>query len=222
MNFRSRLVDGPASIGARTRARRWDLLRVIFPDLASYRVLDLGGTPDSWLRGPVQPKSVTLVNLASDQLRSGDAPSEPVPDWLTPLAGDACEPPAEALDGGYDLVFSNSLIEHVGGAVRRRMLADVVRSAAPRYWVQTPYRYFPVEPHYLFPGYQFLPIAARARLARSWPLIHTPAVDWRGGVGIALEVELLGLTELRYLFPEAKIHHERLAGLTKSLIAIRS
>ena len=29
--------------------------------------------------------------------------------------------------------------------------------------VQTPYRYFPVEPHWLFPGLQFLPMGLRAR-----------------------------------------------------------
>jgi hypothetical protein len=65
-----------------------------------------------------------------------------------------------------DLVVSNSLIEHVGGVGPRRQLAETIRGLAPQYWVQTPYRYFPLEPHWMFPGMQFLPLNVRARLAR--------------------------------------------------------
>jgi hypothetical protein len=221
MGLRAHLVEGPSSVGAGSRARRWELLGRLFPDIPSYRVLDLGGTADSWLRVAVKPKSVTVLNLYPDELTVGRE-GERLPDWIELAAGDACDPPNDVLAGDYDLAFSNSLIEHVGGALRRGMLARVVRQAAPHYWVQTPYRYFPVEPHYLFPGFQFLPVAARAQLARSWPLIHTRATSWEGGVGTALEVELLSVTEMRYLFPEATLHRERLAGLTKSLIAVRT
>jgi hypothetical protein len=193
----------------------------LLPDLSSYRVLDLGGTADSWLRASVAPKSVTVLNIHTDELVSGRV-DERLPDWIELVTGDACTPPAAVLAGSYDLVFSNSLLEHVGGPLRRRQLAEVIRSAAPRHWVQTPYRYFPVEPHYLFPGYQFLPIAARARLARSWPLVHTRDTTWEGGVATALEVELLSITEMRFLFPDSTIHSERLAGLPKSLVAVLS
>jgi hypothetical protein len=221
MTLRSRLVDGPASFGARARARRRELLQRLFPELPSYRVLDLGGTAESWLRAEVSPKAVTVLNLHATEPLAERSRDE-LPKWIELVTGDACAPPAAVLDGAYDLVFSNSLIEHVGGAARRAMLAEVVREAAPRYWVQTPYRYFPVEPHYLFPGYQFLPVPARARLARSWPLIHTRDTTWAGGVGTALEVELLGATEMRYLFPDSTLHRERLAGLTKSLVAVKN
>ena len=221
MSLRSKVLDGPSSISGQARARRWELLAQLFPQLPSYRVLDLGGTADSWLVAPVQPKAVTVLNLHDTELTVGRE-GEPLPDWITLATGDACDPPAEIRAGGFDLAFSNSLIEHVGGAARRAMLAGVVREAAPRYWVQTPYRYFPVEPHYLFPGFQFLPVAARARLARSWPGVHTRATSWSGGVGVALEVELMSATEMRFLFPEAAIRYERLAGLPKSLIAVRT
>lgn len=221
MGLRSRFVEGPSSLGARSRARRWELLGRLFPHLPSYRVLDLGGTADSWLRAELQPKSVTVLNLHGNELVAGHE-GEALPEWIELVAGDACEPPASVLAGDYDMVFSNSLIEHVGGAYRRRLLAGVIRAAAPRHWVQTPYRYFPVEPHYLFPGYQFLPVAGKAWLAQRWPLIHTRDADWAAGVGTALDVELVGATEMRYLFPEATLHRERLAGVTKSLVAVRT
>jgi hypothetical protein len=221
MSLRSRLVEGPSSFGARARARRWALLMRLFPDLGSYRVLDLGGTADSWLRAAVAPKSVTVLNLYATELTVGREP-DAVPGWIELVAGDACDPPAAVRAGEYDLVFSNSLIEHVGGWQPRQRLATVIRDSAPRYWVQTPYRYFPVEPHYLFPGYQFLPLAARARINRAWPLVHTRDTDQVAAVRTALEVDLLSVTEMRYLFPDATLHRERAAGLTKSLVAVRT
>jgi hypothetical protein len=87
--------------------------------------------------------------------------------------------------------------------------------------VQTPYRYFPVEPHFLFPGFQFLPLKARAALVQRWPLVHTRPGDHDAAVSAALHVELLGRTELEALFPDSEIVSEKLAGLTKSLVAVR-
>ncbi|HEY2202850.1 MAG TPA: class I SAM-dependent methyltransferase [Pseudonocardia sp.] len=221
MRVRSLIADGPSSIGARARQSRWNLLGRTFPDLESLRVLDLGGTAYSWLACPVRPKSVTLLNLHGAELTVRHE-NEELPEWFSLAAGDACDPPAEIRSNGYDLIFCNSLIEHVGGASRRRLLADFIRESSPRYWVQTPYRYFPIEPHWIFPGFQFLPLSTRAALSRRWPLMHTRAADWRGGVEAALDVELLSLTELHYLFPDAAVAKERFAGLTKSIVAYRT
>jgi hypothetical protein len=218
--MRTLIVDGPASLGARTRARRWDLLAELFQDLESYRVLDLGGTAGSWLRAPVRPAAVTLLNLYGGELTVGQE-GEALPNWLDIVEGDACDPPSAIRETDFDLVFSNSLIEHVGGPTRRQMLARFVREAAPRYWIQTPYRYFPVEPHWIFPGFQFLPLTARATLSRTWPLMHTRARGWEDSVSTALQVELIGLTELKYLFPDATLHKEWFGGLIKSVIAVR-
>ncbi len=213
--LRGLLADSPGSVGGRARARRWDLTRATFPDLPSYRVLDLGGTVESWRRAPVRPAHVTVVNLFE--------PGETDESWLTPLVGDACAAAdVEGVEpGGYDLVFSNSLLEHVGGHSQRSRLAAGVAALAPRYWVQTPYRYFPVEPHWLFPGMQFLPVEARARIASSWPLAHSPGGTLQESREAVQWTELVGLAEMRSYFPDADILHERFLGLTKSLIAVR-
>jgi hypothetical protein len=221
MRWRSRLTDGPASIGGRMRSRRWELLARLFPDFRSYWVLDLGGTAYSWLNAPVRPRKVTLLNLFESELTIRHE-SDQLPDWLSLSAGDACDPPPEIRQANFDLVFSNSLIEHVGGLARRKQLATVVKECAPRYWVQTPYRYFPIEPHWIFPGFQFLPLAARAAFSRIWPLMHTRSTDWSAALEAALEVELISMTEMRYLFPQSEIHREHIAGLTKSLIAVQT
>jgi hypothetical protein len=121
----------------------------------------------------------------------------------------------------FDVVLSNSLIEHLGGHRQRARFAAVVRKMAPRYVVQTPYRYFPIEPHWVFPGMQFLPIAARNWLAPRWPLGHThgwPGEDAREEV---MSIELLSVAQMREYFPDARIVWERFMGVPKSMTACR-
>ncbi len=140
-------------------------------------------------------------------------------DSITAVQGDACDPPTVVRDAEFDLVYSNSLIEHVGGYARCRDFAAVVHAMASHHWVQTPYRYFPIEPHRLFPGLQFLPQRARAWAIRHWPL--SPASpNPEQALRDVLEVELLSKTEMKYYFPRSELLEERVLGLTKSLIAV--
>ena len=119
-------------------------------------------------------------------------------------------------------MFSNSVLEHLGGHSNRSRFAEGARLLAPLHWIQTPYRYFPIEPHWLFPGMQFLPLAVRARIAATWPLSHSHSPDLDRATSAALWTELISVTELRHYFPQSDIVRERALGLTKSIIAIRS
>jgi hypothetical protein len=210
------LVDSPSSLGARKRAARWELFSELFPGVSEMRVVDLGGTVEAWRRAPVRPASVTVVNL----FEPGDSDS----DWLVPVTGDACDARTALREAGarteYDLVFSNSLVEHVGGHAQRVALAKEIHALAPRHWVQTPYRYFPIEPHWLFPGLQFMPVAARSRLAAAWPLAHSRPEDRAAAVSEVQWTELVGIAEMRAYFPTSEIHKEKMAGLTKSVVAV--
>lgn len=215
--IRRLLVESPNSLGGRARTRRWAEVANRFPDFESYRVLDLGGTVDVWESAPIKPAHVTVLNIA-------DAGTTDV-SWLTSVKGDACDAASELVKatgkGSFDLVFSNAVLEHVGGHANRARFASQVRALAPRHWVQTPYRYFPIEPHWLFPGMQFLPVAVRARIAATWPLAHAPARSYREGRSSVLWTELIGIAELREYFPDSKVVHERVGGLTKSIIAVK-
>jgi hypothetical protein len=211
---RGMLADSerPGSLGQRARARRSDKLVTTFPDLASMRVLDLGGGPPFWRGFARPPAHVTILNLLELEA------AEP---WMETVVGDACAPPPEISAERYDLVVSNSVIEHVGGHSQRQRFANVVQAAAERHWVQTPYRYFPVEPHWLCPGMQFLPLRARAALTRHWPLSPARASSVAEAVENAASVELLSLTEMRAYFPSSQLWYERIGGLVKSVTAIR-
>lgn len=209
------IVDGPTSLGSRARARRWRQLLDTFPDLQNMSVLDMGGTVEFWLRAPVQPRSVHVVNVE-------DPPDAPLPHWLRADVADVCNPPLGLLDeGGYDIAVSNSVIEHVGGDQQRAAFAQVAARCAPRMWVQTPYRFFPIEPHWVCPFLQFMPLAMRARVAMWWPLVHTRPVDFNEAVESLMATELIDITAMRRYFPDAEIRYERALGLVKSVIAVR-
>ncbi|MBE7191077.1 MAG: class I SAM-dependent methyltransferase [Gordonia polyisoprenivorans] len=214
MSSSNSLVDPhrSGSLPFRARQKRWAKLLMVFPDLADMHVLDLGGVASYWHNAPVQPEHVTLVNLRP-------YPSE---NAITCIAGDACNPPSEITGTRFDVVISNSLIEHVGGHVPRTRLADVVHKAADRHWVQTPYRYFPIEPHWVAPGLQFLPFEARVRATMRWRYGHMQTNDRQVAIDNVNDVELLGLTQMRDYFGQSIIWTERFAGLVKSMVAIRT
>lgn len=217
-SIRRLFVESPTSIGARARARRWELLQGHFPDFSRMRVVDLGGTVSSWERAPVRPAHVTVLNVS-------DPGRAEVP-WITAARGDACRATGELRKAGladtYDLVYSNSVIEHLGGHAMRAAFAAEVHGLASRHWIQTPYRFFPVEPHWLFPGMQFLPLALRVRLAWRWPLSHTRPQSLRDAKSQVMWTELIGVTDLKAYFPESVIVRERVLGLTKSIMAVNT
>jgi hypothetical protein len=212
-SVRNRLVDGPDSWGAKRRGRRWTWFTETFPALADMTVLDLGGRVDTWERAPVRAAHVHVVNLEP-------TPAD-LPDWAEADHGDACALPDEIAKRRYDLVFSNSVIEHVGGHERRLRFAESVHNMAPAHWVQTPYRYFPVEPHWVAPGLQYLPIRLRRVIAHRWPLQHTRSADKEETLQALLWTELLDKTQMRHYFPSSVIRSERVAGVTKSIIAVK-
>jgi hypothetical protein len=206
-------VSDSGSISTRMRSRRWALLGQTFPDLSEMRVLDLGGTVNSWRLAPAQPKHLTLLN---------PVPQDTGTAWATSLVGDACAPPASLTEEHFDLVYSNSVLEHIGGHFRREQFSEVVHEAADHHWVQTPYRYFPIEPHWVFPWFQHLPPTAQTTISRVWPLgNYGSIVNREETLPHVLDIELLDMTQMRHYFPGSKIAHERVMGLTKSLIAFR-
>lgn len=208
-------VDDPSSLSGRARARRWTEFRRRFRDIEEMRVIDLGGTPRSWQMAPVRPLEVICVNTDPGEAVSVDDPP------VRSVVGDACDLPAGLRVERFDLVYSNSVLEHVGGHWRRAAFAEAVRALSERHWVQTPYRYFPLEPHFLFPALQHLPVHIRAGVVRRWPFGHYGAVNRRDdAVASVLAVELLSVADMEHYFPDSELERERVAGLTKSLIAV--
>ena len=204
----------PGSLAARLRRRRGAQFRRLLEGVPRpVRLLDVGGTQRYW--EVVEPGGLPGVEIT---LLNRDAPEVTRPGFRG-LAGDARDLSGIA-DGAFDVVFSNSVIEHVGDLDDQRAMARELLRVGRRYFVQTPNRYFPLEPHFLFPGFQFLSVDARAQLLMRFRLGWYPRIpDPARAREVAASIRLLTEDEVRALFPGAEIHHERVAGLTKSLIA---
>jgi hypothetical protein len=203
-------TSNPASVASRTRRRRGERLLATFPDLAEMTVIDLGGVVKEWDLAPVRPAHLSVVNLFEQR---GDKTTDV-------FVGDACVLPPALRARRFDLVFSNSVIDQVGGHHRRLQFAETVNALGDRHWIQTAYRYFPLDAVTLFPLQPQLPLAARAWLARHWPLGRRRASSWSDSVGINLGIDGLSKTALAFYFPGSRILAEHWAGMVKSLIAV--
>lgn len=168
-------------------------------------VLDVGGTEGFWDAAPIIP-CVTLLNTRKAE--QGRFPQ---------VIASACDLPFR--DKCFDIVFSNSVIEHLGNWENQQRAAREMLRVGKRIWVQTPYRWFPVEPHLLTPGIQWLPRTWQRPFLpfTIWALITHPSAEYCDN--LSRELRLLDVREMRALFPGCQILMERWAGLPKSLIA---
>ncbi len=216
--------SNPRSLGFRFRARRiGPMVRLIEQAHARdgcARVLDVGGRKTYWSILPPgflerHRAHVTILNLPCDLQGQDD-------DHFTHVTGDACNMP-EFADRSFHIVHSNSVIEHVGGWPQMKRFAHEVRRVAPSLYVQTPYYWFPVEPHYVLPFFHWLPKPARVRLIRSFALGNRGRASDLDEALTKLEDQprMLDVKTFRLLFPDCRILKERFMLLTKSLIAVR-
>jgi SAM-dependent methyltransferase len=204
------------ALQARFRRRRMQRFVREFHITSETRILDVGGTPDCWALIDERPRVVLLNTPRTREEQRGAA------SWV---AGDGRALPFA--DGAFDIVFSNSVIEHVGDAESQRRFAREVMRVGRAFWVQTPNRWFPVEQHLLTPVVHWLPKSwQRAIVPRFtvWAATHRIDEDRRRFYleHYLSDVKLLGAGELRALFPGARLIRERFCGLTKSLVACRA
>jgi len=202
--------------GLAFRKRRMEALRAFLHIHETTRILDVGGTPLNWTLLDMLPR-VTLVNIRPEEY-SDDGRFEYV-------CADGCRLPFP--DGAFDVVFSNSVVEHVGTRDDQKRFAEEVRRVGRRYWVQTPNRWYPIESHLLTPLLHYLPKAVQRPLARWWTVwdaIERPTADRREFYieHYLRDIRLLTASELEALFPDGRVLRERHWGLVKSLIAAKA
>lgn len=227
--FRSLInYDNPRSLGSRLRRKRFRFLAELIADIQELRgqckLLDVGGTATYWLQlDPVlRPKTeIVVLNIAEPR---GAYPRAHTPEGLdvTHVVGDGRNLSLYA-DESFDLVHSNSVIEHVGRYEDMQLFANEARRVGRWYFVQTPNVWFPVDPHYGVPIIHWLPWPARARLlTRTAVGFKSKFETYRDAVDYVEFVNLIDRYSLVDLFPEADIVRERFLFLTKSLMAVRA
>lgn len=210
---RSTDAGNPESYAARFRHRRFELFKSLMYTLPKpLSIIDIGGTQLFWERmgftGDAETE-ITILNVSETRVT--------LPNFKS-VIGDARDI-NEFSDKEFDVVFSNSVIEHVGNFAQQQLMAKECLRIGKRLFLQTPNRFFPIEPHFLLPFIQFVPLWLKVFLTRHFRVgWYAKLPDKKKAYERMSSVRLLTRSELQRLFPEGAINEERVFGLTKSFI----
>ncbi|MCC6866015.1 MAG: class I SAM-dependent methyltransferase [Ignavibacteria bacterium] len=204
------------SLANKFRKKRHRLFKEFIKDVTlPVKILDLGGTENYWHNVGLAETNeylITIINITE--------PEFPQKNNLRFIKGDACNL-SQFSDNSFDVVFSNSVIEHIKDSSMRRKMSEEAVRVSKMYFIQTPNYYFPFEPHFLFPCFQFLP-----KWLKIYMLTHFN-MGWFKKCGNKKEADellecnrLLTAGELKSYFKDCKILKERFIFLNKSLIAV--
>ncbi len=195
-----------------------EIIGTVLREKEHCRILDIGGTGAFWATWTDhidwQRVSVTCANLDP---AAGSVAAAPV----EVIHGDARDL-SSIKNGSYDIVFSNSVIEHVGMWRDMEAMASEVHRLAQYHLVQTPYFWFPIEPHARTPILHWLPESLAYRVVMLFKCgFWTKAATVNQAVRTVQSARLLDRRQFAALFPNSEVRSERFLGLTKSLVAIR-
>lgn len=220
-------VNNPHSVSSRFRRKRFAqierLLNIIISRKGSASIIDIGGRIEYWslLDNKIADKvHITLVNFRSE-LESGEHLKSDQTLNVSYREGDGC-----SLDGigdsEFDLSHSNSTIEHVGSFQRMTMFARESRRVGNAYYIQTPYLWFPIDPHYGVPFIHWLPGPTRAAIFNRFNVGYAKRKpDYLKALEAVEYTQIVDRTLMSKLFPDGKLARERLLLMTKSIIMTR-
>jgi 2-polyprenyl-3-methyl-5-hydroxy-6-metoxy-1,4-benzoquinol methylase len=200
------------SLASKMRMKRYSFFMSLINNIVDpITILDVGGTASYWnvvMISSEKKVEITLLNRTKQVINN---------EAFVSLEGDACN--LNFRDQSFDIVFSNSVIEHVGDLSDQKKMASEVRRVGKRYFLQTPNRSFPIEPHYIFPFFQFFPLKWQKWLIMHFNLgwMQRQTTD-EGALEMINSIRLLNKQELINLFPGGKLFEEKIFGLTKSFI----
>lgn len=215
--------DMQKSLGSRLRKQRIaplkQLIEEVYESEGTVNIIDLGGTEQYWGIFPKQYLTefnvkVTIVNLAYRSKPEDHGP-------FTFVEADACD--LQIYDDlSFHITHSNSVVEHVGDWERMKKFAKESSRISRHYFIQTPNYWFPMEPHFVTPFFQWLPKPTKVWLVMNFQLGHLERAETVDDAMRTVEgTRLLNKKMFRELFPDANISTEWFLGLPKSFIAVK-
>lgn len=191
------------SLATKTRQKNFAIFKSLYSLIPKpLKILDIGGTQQYWeILDFIKEEDVEIIllNISKSDVKYSNFIS---------MAGDARDLTAFG-DKEFDIVFSHSVIEHVGGFEDQRRMANEIKRVGKRYFLQTQNRFFPMETHFLVPMFQFFPVWLKVLLISHFDLgwfERTP--DKEKATETANPIRLLNEKELRVLFPGATLYKE--------------
>lgn len=111
--------------------------------------------------------SITLLNLPTANRPKNEK-------TFKYLEGAACDL-SNHEESSFDIVHSNSVLEHIGDWSRMLLFAKEVKRVSKSYYVQTPNYWFPIESHFMIPFFHWLP---KSLIAIYHEKYHPDNEDW--------------------------------------------
>ena len=202
------------SLGSKFRKRRFIFFKEQLNsiDKPIIKILDVGGTEAYWENNGfanLDSIHITLLNLEKQRTSCTNIDS---------IVGDATNL-KQYNDNQFDICFSNSVIEHLYNFENQQKMAKETQRVGKYYFIQTPNKYFIIEPHFLLPFFQFFPGNLQHYILTKTKLSRGKKWNKKFAKNYINEIRLLSLNEMKELHPHSKFDFEKFIGLTKSFTA---
>jgi len=212
LNFKSifEISEKKNSLGNQYREKRFlFFLKKINKMQKPVTILDIGGKINFWenrdLAGNNEYK-ITIVNIEKETSIYSNIHCE---------IGDATNL-NKFNTKSFNIVHSNSVIEHLYNFNNQSKMASEIIRVGQKHIVQTPNKYFFIEPHYLLPFFQFFPDKLKYLILIKTKLSRLKKWDKNFAKQYIKEIRLLSMKEMKVLFPNSKIYFEKFLGMNKS------
>jgi len=212
LNFKNifDISENKDSLGNKFREKRFSFFLKKFKKMQKpVTILDVGGKINFWENRGIAGNTnfeITLINIEKEKSLYSN---------IRTKKGDATDL-SQFDDKSFDIVHSNSVIEHLYNFNNQSKMASEIIRVGKKHIVQTPNKYFFIEPHYLLPFFQFIPNKLKYYILTKTKLSRLKKWDKNFAKQYIKEIRLLSEKEMKTLFPKSKIYFEKFLGMNKS------
>jgi len=212
LNFKSifDISENKDSLGNQFREKRFSFFLKKFNKMQKpVTILDVGGKINFWVNRGMAGNTnfeITLINIEKEKSLYSNIKTKMCDATdLSPFN-----------DKSFDIVHSNSVIEHLYNFENQKKMASEIVRVGRKYIVQTPNKYFFIEPHYLLPFFDIIPEKLKYLILTKTKLSRLKKWDKKFASQYIKEIRLMSLREMKELFPNSKIYFEKFIGMNKS------
>lgn len=188
-------------------------------------IVDLGGTAAFWPDWRVNEGHQLRITLVNDHHidKSNIGYDNSIP-FISEIVRDATELQLGDLSQ-FDLIFSNSMLEHIPDPAKRKKLCAMIEESKKPYFIQVPNKYALIDPHFPHPMVPFF--ARYPRELQAWLLSRHAlgsggrSTSYVDALNRLKSYNPLGPSDLQALFPSGTLLIEKTFGLPLSLIVVR-
>jgi len=212
LNFKSifDISENKNSLGNKFRKKRFSFFLKKFDSLNKpITLLDIGGKINFWENRGLAGNNdyiITIINIEKEKSNYSN---------INCLIGDATNL-NQFNNKSFDIVHSNSVIEHLYNFENQKKMASEIMRVGQKYIVQSPNKYFFLEPHYLLPFFNIVPEKIKYLILTKTKLSRLKKWDKNFAKQYIKEIRLLSEKEMKTLFPKSKIYFEKFLGMNKS------